>query len=94
MTDRIPGPPVLPIIGNVLDLAFEETAIAALENLADGYGPIYQIRLAGKWRIICTSAELLAELTGEKRFLKITPVALSSGSDPKGLFAAQNEDPD
>lgn len=94
MTDKIPGPYGLPILGNALDLVFEETLLSALENLADVYGPIYQIRLAGKRRTICASAELLAELTDEKRFVKMAPLALSGGSAPKGLFAAQNEDPD
>lgn len=94
MTEPIPGPPGLPFIGNILDLAFEETSLRALEHLADVYGPIYQIRLAGTRRTICSSAELLAELTDEKRFVKMVPAALSGGPGVKGLFSAQNEDPD
>ena len=94
MTEPIPGPPGLPIVGNVFDLVFEETSLRALEHLAEVYGPIYQIRLSGKRRIICTSAEFLAELTDEKRFVKMAPAALSGGSEAKGLFAAENEDPD
>jgi cytochrome P450/NADPH-cytochrome P450 reductase len=94
MTEPIPGPPGLPIIGNILDLAFEETSLRALEHLAGVYGPIYQIRLAGKKRIVCTSAELLAELTDEKRFVKMVPAALSGGTDAKGLFSAESENPD
>lgn len=94
MTDKIPGPQGLPIIGNALDLVFEETPISALKNLAEVYGPIYQLRLAGKRRIVYASAELLMELTDEKRFAKMAPVALSGALGPKGLFAAQNEDPD
>jgi cytochrome P450 / NADPH-cytochrome P450 reductase len=94
MTEPIPGPPGLPFIGNILDLVFEETSLRSLEHLADVYGPIYQIRLAGKRRTICSSAELLAELTDEKRFVKMVPAALSGGPEAKGLFSAENEDPD
>lgn len=94
MADEIPGPQGLPIIGNILDLVFEETSTHALENLAEVYGSIYQIRLAGKWRVICTSSQLFAELIDENRFVKMAPVALSAGSGPKGLFAAEHEDPD
>jgi cytochrome P450 / NADPH-cytochrome P450 reductase len=94
MTEPIPGPPGLPFVGNVFDIVFEETSLRALEHLAEVYGPIYQIHLAGKRRIVCTSAELLAELTDEKRFVKMAPAALSGGPGAKGLFTAENEDPD
>ena len=94
MTEPIPGPPGLPVVGNIFDLVFEETSLRAREHLAEIYGPIYQIRIAGKRRIVCASAELLVELTDEKRFVKLAPAAISGGSEAKGLFAAENEDPD
>ena len=96
MTEPIPGPPGLPIVGNIFDVVFEETTLRALEHLAEIYGPIYQIYLAGKRRIVCASAELLAELTDEKRFVKLAPLSLSGPgrAETKGLFSAQNEDPD
>ena len=94
MTETIPGPRGLPLIGNILDLRNEEGSLRALEQLADIYGPIYQMQLGPKRRIVCSSAELMAELTDEKYFVKIPPGAIASSKGPVGLFAAENDHPD
>ncbi|OQV02349.1 Oxidoreductase NAD-binding domain-containing protein [Cladophialophora immunda] len=95
MTETIPGPRGLPIIGNLLDI-WEDRAIPirGLERFAGIYGPIYQITINGKRRIVCSSANLLEELVDEKRFVKMPPASISERPGPKGLFAARNEDPD
>ena len=95
MTETIPGPKGLPLIGNLLDM-WEDRGIPlrGLERMAEAYGPIYQASLGGQRRVICSSTALLEELTDEKRFVKIPPKQLSEGTRPKGLFSARNEDPD
>ena len=93
MTDTIPGPPGFPFLGNVLDMDME-LPIRGLERLADQCGPIYQLTLKGSRQIVCSSAELLEELTDERRFSKVPPRAISETPGPKGLFGARNEDPD
>ncbi|KAK4947860.1 hypothetical protein LTR10_013368 [Elasticomyces elasticus] len=94
MTEKIPGPRGLPILGNLLDLWDSEgSVLRSLERVADIYGPIYQASVGARRRIICSSESLLEELTDERRFLKVPPVIANDG-DAKGLFTALNEDPD
>jgi cytochrome P450 / NADPH-cytochrome P450 reductase len=92
--DDIPGPRGLPFLGNILDIILDEVPLHALEHLADIYGPIYQLTIKGKRRIVCSSTALMAELTDEKRFVKMPPIALSQGKGAKGLFLADTDDPD
>jgi cytochrome P450/NADPH-cytochrome P450 reductase len=95
MTEAIPGPRGLPILGNLLDLWQDRSIpLSGLERLASIYGPIYQVTFKGQRRIICSSASLLEELTDEKTFAKLPPPSISSVPGPKGLFAAHNDDPD
>lgn len=96
MVENIPGPMGMPLVGNMLDIWQDrDMPLRGLERLASIYGPIYQVTLGGKRRIICSSAALLEELTDEKRFSKIPPPqAISDADRPKGLFLARNEDPD
>ena len=95
MTEPIPGPRALPLVGNLLDVWEDrDMPLRAIERLADVYGPIYQIDMQGQRRIICSSADLVEELTNEKRFVKIPPASIADSPGPKGLFAARNEDPD
>ena len=94
MSEDIPGPKGLPLIGNLLDLRSDEGAIIALGHLADIYGPVFQINADGKRTVAVASAEVMKELVDEKRFVKTPPPALQTAKGPFGLFAARNEDPD
>ncbi|KAH8657534.1 NADPH--cytochrome P450 reductase-like protein [Tricladium varicosporioides] len=107
MTQPIPQPPSLPILGNLLDLRDPEAPLYALENLAETYGPIYKLS-KGKANIIAVSSTaMVEELMDETRFVKAPPLALgkekekpgegntgNSSGRPAGLFTATNEDPD
>lgn len=93
MSESIPGPRGIPFLGNVLDMDME-VPIRGLERLADQYGPIYQITLKGARTIVCSSADLMEQLTDEKRFVKLPPRSLRETPGAKGLFSATNEDPD
>lgn len=95
MTEKIPGPRALPIVGNLFDLwDGEGSIIRSLERVADAYGPIYQASVGrGRRRIIVSSAALLEEFTDERRFVKVPPL-VTNDKDAKGLFTAPSEDPD
>jgi cytochrome P450 / NADPH-cytochrome P450 reductase len=91
MSESIPGPKGLPLIGNLLDVQ-DEVPIRAVERLADIYGPIFQLTLRGDQRIIVTSFELFDELCDETRFWKVPPKQLTQGrKGPPGLFGAPSE---
>lgn len=92
--ETIPGPYGLPIIENALNMTSDEAQILGLERLANEYGPIFQLTINGSRRIICSSAELMAELVNEKNFIRTPPAALTGGTKAKGLFAAAGDDPD
>lgn len=94
MTHRIPGPRAWPFIGNMLDVKSEEGISKALDELADIYGPVFEITLNGKRFTMIAAAELLIQVTDEKRFVKLPPPALDRGQGPRGLFIARGDDPD
>lgn len=66
----------------------------AMENLADIYGPFYQLTLGGQKYYVASSAELLKQLCDETRWIKAPPPALANSPGPKGLFLARGDDPD
>ena len=92
MSQQIPGPRALPLIGNLLDLQ-DEVPLHALERLADIYGPIFKITIKGQERIFVSNHELFDELCDETRFFKRAPQALQSSdsSAAQGLFSAHSE---
>jgi cytochrome P450/NADPH-cytochrome P450 reductase len=92
MSQQIPGPRALPLIGNLLDLQ-DEVPLNALERLADIYGPIFKITIRGQERTFVTNYELFDELCDETRFFKRAPQALQNNdsSAAEGLFSAFSE---
>ncbi|EXJ74633.1 uncharacterized protein A1O5_02930 [Cladophialophora psammophila CBS 110553] len=72
----------------------EQLPSAALSVSQRFTGPIYQITLNGKRRIVCSSGALLENLVDERRFVKVPPATNSERPGPKGLLTACNEDPD
>jgi cytochrome P450/NADPH-cytochrome P450 reductase len=69
-----------------------DVPLRGLERLGEAHGPIYQVWLNGKRRIVYSSAELIEELINEKRFVKVPPPTLSERLDSKGLFTAPSTD--
>ncbi|KAI9815970.1 MAG: hypothetical protein M1827_001962 [Pycnora praestabilis] len=69
MTSPIPGPPGLPLLGNLNDID-KVNVMVSMSNLADTYGPIYKLNLAGKDRLMIGNVEMLDEFTDESRFTK------------------------
>ncbi|KAL3421663.1 bifunctional P-450/NADPH-P450 reductase [Phlyctema vagabunda] len=89
MTEVIPGPPGLPILGNLNDIDPTDT-IHSLGRLADIYGPIYKLTLGGEEKIFISNHALLNEACDEKRFSKIVAGALNQirNGVEDGLFTA------
>ena len=94
MSNTIPGPQGWPFIGNLLDVRNGEYPLDALKNLADRYGPIYQLTIGGNKKLFVSSHKLLNELCDEHNFEKVSSKALKPSPDkPAGLFTASNDDP-
>lgn len=95
MTDSVPGPYAYPLIGNLPQIWQDrDMPLRGLERFAEAYGPIYQAKIGGKRRIVCSSAALMEELTDERRFVKVPPPQFADAPGVKGLFIARTEDPD
>ena len=95
MSQTIPGPYALPVLGNLLDVR-DEVPISALANLADKYGPIYQLSLRGKETYFVSNCQMVGELCDENRFIKVAPDGLTRNKrpGPSGMFTAKEADPD
>ncbi|KIW06988.1 uncharacterized protein PV09_02646 [Verruconis gallopava] len=95
MTEQIPGPRALPILGNILDLRDPDGVnIRPLERMIDVYGPIVKFKVAGRETVVVGGYDLFEELCDETRFWKVRHEILVSGEDPNavsGLFAQANE---
>ncbi|KAF3923088.1 hypothetical protein ABW20_dc0106127 [Dactylellina cionopaga] len=85
----IPGPPGLPIVGNIFDMDFV-TPLKTIEGFAEQYGPIYKIRLGGREHLVLSSWELIHEACDEKRFAKQVAAGLEQVRNGvgDGLFTA------
>lgn len=84
----IPGPPAYPLLGSLLSLSDAEAPLRALERLADTYGPIYQLTLAGTKQLVVSSADMMKEVMDERRFLKTAIPGLSRPGKANGVIIA------
>ncbi|KUJ12657.1 putative cytochrome P450 oxidoreductase OrdA-like protein [Mollisia scopiformis] len=89
MTQPIPGPPGLPILGNIHDIDPADS-IASIGRLADTYGEIFKLSLGGVERLFISSHELMNEVCDEKRFSKKVsgPLEQIRNGVKDGLFTA------
>ncbi|KAI5468132.1 cytochrome P450 [Mariannaea sp. PMI_226] len=69
MSQPIPQPKGLPILGNVLDIDTNNTW-SSLKTLAEKYGEIFQIKVLGHTIVFVAGAALAEEICDEKRFRK------------------------
>ena len=90
----IPQPPGKPLVGNALTVDANRQ-IQSLMELAEEYGPIFQLDMMGTSLIIVSGADLVAEVCDEKRFDKSVRGPLKRlrliGGD--GLFTGDTDDP-
>jgi cytochrome P450/NADPH-cytochrome P450 reductase len=87
--EPIPGPPGLPLLGNMADIDPENTNQSFI-NLSDIYGPIWKFHLGGGARVVIASQALMNEVADEARFSKIVSASLEQvrNGTHDGLFTA------
>src|SRR5207244_12041608 len=90
----IPHPPPRPVVGNMLSL--DSTApVQNLARLAKELGPIYWLDMMGAPLVIVSGADLVDELSDEKRFDKAVrgPLRRVRAAAGAGLFTADTTEP-
>lgn len=95
MATALPHPPRrIPLIGDVLGVS-PKTPVQDSMRLAAELGPVFERKVFGHKIVFAHGAEMVADLSDEKRFAKhITPAIANLrplGGD--GLFTAHNEEP-
>ncbi|MEO0420201.1 MAG: cytochrome P450 [Pseudomonadota bacterium] len=92
--EPIPQPPGNPLIGNVLTVD-SNRQIQSLMELAEEYGPIYQLDMMGTPIVIVSGADMAAEICDEKRFDKTVrgPLKRLRSIAGDGLFTGDTDDP-
>ena len=90
----IPKPPGKPVIGNAFTVD-SSRMIQSLMELAEQYGPIFQLDIMGTPLVFVSGADLVAEVCDEKRFDKtvrgpLKRLRLIAGD---GLFTGDTDDP-
>lgn len=92
--NSIPHPPKKPIVGNMLSVD-SNAPVQHLAKLAKELGPIYWLDMMGAPIVIVSGADLVDELSDEKRFDKAVRGALrrvrTIAGD--GLFTADTDEP-
>src|SRR3979409_2577005 len=75
----IPQPPPYPVIGNLLDVR-SDVPILNLMKLAETYGPIYRLRIAGPSLVVLSSFELVDQICDNEHFDKFLGPRLTSAA--------------
>ncbi|KAI0975564.1 cytochrome P450 [Xylaria arbuscula] len=94
MSQPIPQPPGLPLLGNIKDVDPSNTW-RSLKKLAEKYGEIFQIKILGKPLVFVAGAALAEELCDEKRFRKFVggPIVEIRYTVHASLFTAFENEP-
>ena len=95
MTEPIPGPRGVPVLGNVFDVDTADP-LGGFVRMAQMYGPIFKVSMLGGVRLIVSGPELVDEICDDTRFDKKIGGGLSvlqRGPAGAGLFTAETEDP-
>lgn len=93
-TFPIPGPPGLPLIGNINDID-PNASIPDFERFANQYGEIYRLRFVNQHIIVTSKHYLVDDACDEKRFKKVPGNVLAEirNGVHDGLFTAATEEP-
>ncbi|KAI1177821.1 cytochrome P450 [Nemania sp. FL0916] len=95
MSQPIPQPKGVPLLGNIKDVDPSNTWWS-LKKLAETYGEIWQIKVLGKTLVFVGSAALAEELCDQKRFRKFVggPIEEIRQTVHSSLFTAYEEPPE
>src|ERR1700752_867572 len=90
----IPHPPTRPVVGNMLSLD-SSAPVQNLTRLARGLGPIFWLDMMGAPIVVVSGADLVDELSDEKRFDKAVrgPLRRVRPGGGDGLFTADTHEP-
>ncbi|UNI22871.1 hypothetical protein JDV02_008717 [Purpureocillium takamizusanense] len=93
MTQPIPQPAGVPILGNIFDIQPSNTW-ASLKKLSEQYGEIFQVKVFGHTIVFVASVALAQELCDEKRFRKYVggPVVEIRDAVHDALFTAYDDE--
>ncbi|PWI76178.1 cytochrome P450 [Purpureocillium lilacinum] len=93
MSQPIPQPSGVPILGNVFDIQPSNTW-ASLKKLSEQYGEIFQVKVFGHTIVFVASVALAQEICDEKRFRKYVggPVVEIRDAVHDALFTAYDEE--
>ncbi|KAE8351236.1 cytochrome P450 [Aspergillus coremiiformis] len=85
----IPEPRGIPLLGNAFDVD-SKAPEQSLQRLAENYGPIFRLNIAGARRVFISTHELVDEICDEERFTKIVTAGLRElrNGAQDGLFTA------
>ena len=95
MTEPIPGPRGVPVLGNVFDVDTADP-LGGFVRMAETYGPIFKISAMGTLRLLVSGPEIVDEICDDTRFDKKIGGGLGvlqRGPAGKGLFTAETDDP-
>jgi len=92
--DPIPHPPKKPVVGNLLSLD-ASAPLQHLMKMAKEFGPIFWLDMMGTPFVIVTGADLMDEISDEKRFDKLVkgPLRRIRAFAGDGLFTAYTSEP-
>ncbi|KAM6534361.1 hypothetical protein FALCPG4_004002 [Fusarium falciforme] len=92
--EEIPGPPALPILGNILDVDLNN-GLESVINHGRTYGPIFGLTFGGQREIYITNQKLTEELCDESRFCKLVCGGIEKlrPAAGDGLFTAHDGSP-
>lgn len=96
MTQAIPGPRPLPLIGTAYTVN-PKNLVQTATDLGNKYGEIYVQQIPGRAPLyIVGSYRIVDELSDEEKFKKVVHPAISAVRDfaGNGLFTAEQEDPE
>ncbi|KAF3349416.1 hypothetical protein VD0002_g4901 [Verticillium dahliae] len=93
MSQPIPRPPGVPLLGNLFNVNPSNTW-DSLKKLSEEYGEIFQIKVLGHGIVFVASAALAEELCDEKRFRKYVggPVVEIRAAVHDALFTAYDHE--
>jgi cytochrome P450 / NADPH-cytochrome P450 reductase len=91
---EIPGPPPLPVVGNLLELP-RSRVIQYLKSVSRRYDGLFRLRFPGVDVVFVYAPELVAEVSDETRFRKVIrpPLLFLRDLGGDGLFTARSDEP-
>lgn len=94
MSQPIPQPPGIPVLGNIFDITPSNTW-TSLKKLSEEHGEIFQVKVLGQTIVFVASVALAEEICDQKRFRKFVggPIVEIRAAVHDALFTAFDNEP-